>query len=50
MMLWALPAVLEGVDLAGFCAPGSLVDRVIKAGRSASRGAMVESPLVSGPS
>jgi uncharacterized protein (DUF608 family) len=35
MMLWALPAVLEGVDLAGFCAPGSLVHRVIKAGRSA---------------
>jgi uncharacterized protein (DUF608 family) len=35
MMLWALPAALEGVDLAKFCAPGSLVDRVIKAGNSA---------------
>ena len=35
MMLWALPAALEGVDLAKFCAPGSLVDRVIKAGNGA---------------
>jgi hypothetical protein len=34
MMLWALPAALEGVNLAQFCAPGSLVDRVIQAGRS----------------
>ncbi len=33
MMLWALPAVLDGADLAKACAPGSLVDRVIEAGR-----------------
>jgi hypothetical protein len=35
MMLWALPAILEGADLAKFCAEGSLVDRVIKAGNTA---------------
>ncbi len=34
MMLWALPVVLEGKDLTNACAPGSLVDRVIKAGNS----------------
>jgi uncharacterized protein (DUF608 family) len=32
MMLWALPAVLEGEDLAGFCAPGGLVQRILAAG------------------
>ena len=32
MMLWALPAALEGVDLAKACAPGSFVDRVVRAG------------------
>ena len=31
MMLWALPAALEGKDVASFCAPGALVDRVIRA-------------------
>ena len=31
MMLWALPAALEGKDISGACAPGGLVDRVIKA-------------------
>ena len=33
LMLWAVPAALEGRDLAGACAPGSLVDRIIKAGK-----------------
>lgn len=33
MMLWSLPAVLENADLRGPCAPGGLVDQVIKAGR-----------------
>ena len=32
MMLWALPVVLDGKDMTNACAPGSLVDRVIKAG------------------
>jgi uncharacterized protein (DUF608 family) len=35
MMLWALPAALEGADLRGPCAPGGLVDRMIQAGRKA---------------
>ena len=35
MMLWALPAALEGVDLAKACAPNSLVDQIIKAGKAA---------------
>jgi uncharacterized protein (DUF608 family) len=29
MMLWALPAALEGEDLAGFCTPGGLVQRIL---------------------
>jgi hypothetical protein len=33
MMLWALPAAMEGKDMGKACAPGSLVDRVIKAGK-----------------
>jgi uncharacterized protein (DUF608 family) len=33
MMLWALPAAVTGQDLAAFCALGSLVDRVLQAGR-----------------
>ncbi|MGH9505068.1 MAG: GH116 family glycosyl hydrolase, partial [Terriglobales bacterium] len=36
MMLWALPAALEGKDIASFCAPGGLVDRVVKAAKSGS--------------
>ena len=32
MMLWALPAAAEGMDLAGPCTPGGLVDRIIHAG------------------
>jgi uncharacterized protein (DUF608 family) len=32
MMLWALPAALEGKDLRALCAPGGLVDRVLRAG------------------
>ena len=35
MMLWALPAALEGKDLKAACAEGSLVDRVIRGGESA---------------
>jgi len=31
MMLWAVPAALEGKDIAGFCAPGGLVDRALRA-------------------
>jgi uncharacterized protein (DUF608 family) len=31
MMLWAVPAALEGKDIAGFCAPGGLVDRILRA-------------------
>jgi hypothetical protein len=31
MMLWSLPAALEGEDLAGPCRPGGLVDRVLAA-------------------
>jgi uncharacterized protein (DUF608 family) len=33
MMLWALPAALEGKDIAAFCAKGGLVDRVLAAAR-----------------
>jgi uncharacterized protein (DUF608 family) len=32
LMLWALPAAVENVDLREACASGGLVDRVIKAG------------------
>ncbi len=31
MMLWGLPAALEGADIAAFCARGGLVDRIIRA-------------------
>jgi uncharacterized protein (DUF608 family) len=31
MMLWTVPAAAAGQDLGDFCAPGALVDRVIKA-------------------
>ena len=34
MMLWALPAALEGKDIATFCAPGGLVDRVLEAAKA----------------
>lgn len=34
MMLWALPAALEGQDVATCCAATSLVSRVIEAGRN----------------
>jgi uncharacterized protein (DUF608 family) len=33
MMLWAVPAALAGQDIAAFCAPGGLVDRVIRAAK-----------------
>jgi len=32
MMLWAVPAALEGKDIKAFCAPGGLVDRILQAG------------------
>ena len=32
MTLWAVPAAMKGKDLASLCAPGKLIDRVIKAG------------------
>ena len=35
MMLWSLPAAVEAQDLAGPCASGGLVDRVIQAGKGA---------------
>ena len=34
MMLWSVPAALEGGDLAAPCRPGGLVDRVIQAGKA----------------
>ncbi|MBI2843263.1 MAG: hypothetical protein HYX78_07660 [Armatimonadetes bacterium] len=33
MMLWALPAAIEGKVLSDPCKPGGLVDRILKAGR-----------------
>ena len=33
MMLWALPAALEGEDVSAPCRPGGLVDRVLRAAR-----------------
>jgi len=33
MMLWALPPALKGQDIHDACAPGSIVDRVLRAGR-----------------
>jgi hypothetical protein len=35
MMLWALPAALQGKDIASFCAPGGFVDRILHAARKA---------------
>ena len=35
MLLWAIPAAMEGEDLSGPCQPGGLVDRMIQAGREA---------------
>lgn len=35
MMLWSLPAAIEHTDLHGPCLDGGLVDRMIKAGRTA---------------
>lgn len=34
MMLWALPAAIDGKDLTGPCQPGGLVDRVCRAARN----------------
>ncbi len=34
MMLWALPAAAEGKDISAFCAPGGLVDRIIRAAKA----------------
>ena len=36
MMLWALPAALEGKDLRTFCSPGGFVDRVVRAAQNRS--------------
>jgi len=33
MFLWCVPVAASGKDLAGYCAPGGLVDRMIAAGR-----------------
>jgi uncharacterized protein (DUF608 family) len=33
LMLWSLPAALEGGNLTGPCKPGGLVDRILKAAR-----------------
>jgi hypothetical protein len=35
MMLWALPCALEGKNIATFCAPDGLVDRIIQAAKKA---------------
>ncbi|MBI4551146.1 MAG: hypothetical protein HY710_02675 [Candidatus Latescibacteria bacterium] len=34
MMLWAVPASIDNLDITTFCAPGSLVDRMIQAGKA----------------
>jgi hypothetical protein len=36
MILWSLPAALAGQDLSQACAPGGLVDRILKAGEGPS--------------
>lgn len=36
MILWSLPAALAGHDLRQACAPGGLVDRILKAGKGAA--------------
>ncbi len=36
MILWSLPAALAGQDLSQACAAGSLVDRILKAGKGPS--------------
>ena len=33
MLLWIVPAAAEGKDLAGFCAPGGFVDRILQAAK-----------------
>lgn len=40
MILWSLPAAIEQQDLAKACAPGSLVERVIAAGKQAQAGGL----------
>jgi hypothetical protein len=35
LMLWGVPAALEGKDIAAFCAPGGLVDRILQAAKNA---------------
>ena len=35
MLLWAVPPAYEGKDVAEFCAPGGLVDRIIQGGSGA---------------
>jgi uncharacterized protein (DUF608 family) len=37
MMLWAVPAAVEGKDISALCAKGGLVDRVIQAGKEKFR-------------
>jgi uncharacterized protein (DUF608 family) len=39
MMLWSLPAAMQGQDLAGPCSSGGLVDRVL---RAAAKGAIAD--------
>jgi uncharacterized protein (DUF608 family) len=34
MMLWALPAAVEGKDISAFCAPGGFADRILHAARN----------------
>jgi len=34
MMLWALPAAIEGKDIGTFCARGGLIDRIIRAAKA----------------
>jgi uncharacterized protein (DUF608 family) len=33
MMLWAVPAALEGKDIRSYCAPGGIVDRILHAAK-----------------
>lgn len=34
LVLWSLPAALEGKDIAAFCASGGLIDRMLRAGKT----------------
>ena len=35
LILWALPAAVEGTDMRRHCAPGGFIERIIQAGKKA---------------